>query len=178
MLGGRVLISTEPHEFSQLPSGALPAVDQLIANDPRFPPFYQQDRIIRAAGGNNALEYWVSQISACQADGEHSRHMVIDYSPIVAGFKGLLPSKSNGKQSCSDDDGLLIDSCAARLKRYKPDEYDLVVLHHIYGLSLRKIGKKHKYSDGTIRKEMQAVEGFINGVLCVLNITLHIGLTY
>ena len=76
MFGGRVLISTEPHEFSKLPSGALPAADQLIANDPRFQPFYQQDRVIRAAGGINALEYWVSQISACQADGEHSRHMV------------------------------------------------------------------------------------------------------
>ncbi|CAI1521212.1 DUF968 domain-containing protein [Serratia fonticola] len=76
MFGGRVLISTEPHEFSQLPSGALPAADQLIANDPRFQPFYQQDRVIRAAGGINALEYWVSQISACQVDGEHSRHMV------------------------------------------------------------------------------------------------------
>ncbi|MBC3378471.1 DUF968 domain-containing protein [Serratia fonticola] len=76
MFGGRVLVSTEPHEFSQLPSGALPAADQLIANDPRFQPFYQQDRVIRAAGGINALEYWVSQISACQADGEHSRHMV------------------------------------------------------------------------------------------------------
>ncbi|WP_237737115.1 hypothetical protein [Serratia fonticola] len=57
MFGGRVLISTEPHEFSQLPSGALPAADQLIANDPRFKPFYQQDRVIRAAGGINALEY-------------------------------------------------------------------------------------------------------------------------
>lgn len=76
MFGGRVLISTEPHEFSQLPSGALPAADQLIANDPRFQPFYQQDRVIRAAGGINALEFWVSQKSACQADGEHSRHMV------------------------------------------------------------------------------------------------------
>ncbi|MBL5904429.1 DUF968 domain-containing protein [Serratia fonticola] len=76
MFGGRVLISTEPHEFSQLPSGALPAADQQIANDPRFQPFYQQDRVIRAAGGINALEYWVSQKSACQADGEHSRHMV------------------------------------------------------------------------------------------------------
>ncbi|CAI1880921.1 DUF968 domain-containing protein [Serratia fonticola] len=75
MFGGRVLISTEPHEFSQLPSGALPAADQLIANDPRFQPFYQQERVIRAAGGINTLEYWVSQISACQADGEHSRHM-------------------------------------------------------------------------------------------------------
>jgi len=75
MFGGRVLISTEPHEFSQLPSGALPAADQMIANDPRFQPFYQQERVIRAAGGINALEYWVSQISACQADGEHSRHM-------------------------------------------------------------------------------------------------------
>nr|WP_245210213.1 DUF968 domain-containing protein [Serratia fonticola] len=76
MFGGRVLISTEPREFSQLPSGALPAADQLIANDPRFQPFYQQERVIWAAGGINALEYWVSQKASCQVDGEHSRHMV------------------------------------------------------------------------------------------------------
>ncbi|MFC0227430.1 antiterminator Q family protein [Serratia aquatilis] len=96
----------------------------------------------------------------------------IDYSTIAAGFKGLLPPKSSGKQSCSDDDGLLIDGCVARLKKYKPDEYDLIVLHHIYGLSLRQIAKMRKCSDGTIRKEMQTAEGFVGGCLAMLDVEL------
>ncbi|MDQ9128572.1 antiterminator Q family protein [Serratia fonticola] len=102
----------------------------------------------------------------------------IGYSPIAAGFKGLLPPNSCGKQSCSDDDGLVIDGCVTKLKKHKPDEYDLVVLHHIYGLSLRKIARKRKCSDGTVRKEMQTAEGFINGVLCTLDITLQVDLRY
>ncbi|MHA7847138.1 antiterminator Q family protein [Serratia sp. D1N4] len=96
----------------------------------------------------------------------------IGYSPIAAGFKGLLPPSCSGKQSCSDDDGLLIDGCVARLKKYKPDEYDLVVLHHIYGLSLRYIARKRKCSDGTIRKEMQTAEGFVGGCLAMLGINI------
>ncbi|CAI0854988.1 antiterminator Q family protein [Serratia fonticola] len=93
----------------------------------------------------------------------------IGYSPIAAGFKGLLISQSSGKQSCSDDEGLMIDGCVARLKKYNPDEYDLVVLHHIYGLSLRMIARKRKCSDGVIRKELQAAEGFIAGVMSMLD---------
>lgn len=94
----------------------------------------------------------------------------IDYSPIAAGFKGLLPQVSSGKLSCSDDDGLLIDGCVAKLKRYKPNEYDLIVMHFIYNISLRLIAKKMRKSDGTIRKEMQNAIGFVDGVYCALSI--------
>ncbi|ELQ9311817.1 antitermination protein [Serratia marcescens] len=94
----------------------------------------------------------------------------VDYPPIAAGFKGLLPPANSGKESCNDDDGLLIDGCVARLKKYKPDEYDLVIVHHVYGVSLRKIARIRRCSDGTIRKEMQIAEGFIMGILCMLNV--------
>lgn len=96
----------------------------------------------------------------------------IDYPSIAAGFKGLLPPKPCGKQSCSDDDGLIIDGCVARLKKYKPDEYDLIVWHHIHGVSLRRIASKRKCSDGTVRKEMQTAEGFIGGCLAMLDVKL------
>lgn len=99
----------------------------------------------------------------------------IGYSPIAAGFKGLLMPQSSGKQSCSDDDGLMIDGCVARLMKYKPDEYDLVVLHHIYGLSLRQIARRRKCSDGTIRKELQSAEGFISGCLAMLDSKVTFG---
>ncbi|WP_259271372.1 antiterminator Q family protein, partial [Klebsiella pneumoniae] len=39
----------------------------------------------------------------------------------------------------------------------------------VVGISLRAIAKKRKYSDGTIRKELQMAIGFIEGCLCVIN---------
>ncbi|MBL5904430.1 antiterminator Q family protein [Serratia fonticola] len=98
----------------------------------------------------------------------------IGYSSIAAGFKGLLPQQSTGKQSCNDDDGLVIDSCVARLQKHKPDECELVIQHHLYGVSLRKIAKRRKCSDGTIRKSMQNAEGFVGGCLAMLDIKLDI----
>ncbi|ENZ5479597.1 antiterminator Q family protein [Serratia marcescens] len=98
----------------------------------------------------------------------------IDYSPIAAGFKGLLPQPSDGRLSCCDDDGLVIDGCVSRLKKYKPEEYDIVIAHHVYGISLRKIARKRKCSDGTIRKEMRTAEGFIAGCITMLGLQLII----
>ncbi|CFR14660.1 MULTISPECIES: antiterminator Q family protein [Yersinia] len=98
----------------------------------------------------------------------------VDYSHIAAGFKGLLPSKSPSRLSCCDDDGIIIDSCVAKLKKIKPDEYELVVLHYLYNVSLRAIARKRKCSDGTVRKEMQTAQGFILGILYILDVKLDI----
>ncbi|MBP1037372.1 antitermination protein [Serratia fonticola] len=92
----------------------------------------------------------------------------LDYSIIAAGFKGLLPHATNGRLSCSDDDGLFIDGCVARLRKYKPEEYDLVIAHYVYNISLRQIAKRRKCSDGTVRKEMQMAMGFIEGIISML----------
>lgn len=108
---------------------------------------------------HDALSRW--GVWAREGDG-------LDYSAIAAGFKGLLPQVTNGKLSCSDDDGLFIDGCVARLRKYKPEEYDLVIAHYVYNISLRKIAKKRKCSDGTVRKEMQMAMGFIEGVISIL----------
>lgn len=98
----------------------------------------------------------------------------VGYSSIAAGFKGLLPQQSTGKQSCTDDDGLIIDSCVAKLQKHRPEEYELVIQHHVHGASLRSIAKKLKCSDGTIRKSMQAAEGFVGGCIAMLDIKLDI----
>jgi hypothetical protein len=47
-----------------------------------------------------------------------------------------------------------------------------VIAHHVYGMSLRKISRKRKCSDGTIRKEMQTAEGFIGGCLAMVDTKL------
>ncbi|MDU4995191.1 MAG: antiterminator Q family protein [Enterobacteriaceae bacterium] len=96
----------------------------------------------------------------------------VGYSSIAAGFKGLLPQKSKIRPSCTDDDGLVIESCLARLQEVKPYEHSLLVAHYLYGLSKRKIAKARKKDEKLIRIEIQMAEGFIAGCLSMLQIKL------
>ncbi|BEM86811.1 hypothetical protein SME46J_12810 [Serratia marcescens] len=45
----------------------------------------------------------------------------VDYSPIAAGFKGLLPDSRKSKPSCCDNDGLIIDGAVGRLKKVRDE---------------------------------------------------------
>lgn len=63
----------------------------------------------------------------------------------------------------------MIDGCVARLRKYKPEEYELIIAHFVIGISLRTIAKKRRCSDGTIRKELQTAMGFISGVIITIN---------
>lgn len=92
----------------------------------------------------------------------------VDWQPIAAGFKGLLPHGKNSRMQCNDDQGIIIDGCVSRLRRFKPDEHELIIAHFVIGISLRAIAKKRKCSDGTIRKDLQTALGFINGVLIMI----------
>lgn len=92
----------------------------------------------------------------------------VNWQPIAAGFKGLLPHGKKSRLQCNDDEGVLIDGCVTRLRKYKPEEYELVVAHFVIGMSLRSIAKRRKCSDGTIRKELQTALGFIEGVISML----------
>ncbi|ELI9763772.1 antitermination protein [Escherichia coli] len=92
----------------------------------------------------------------------------VDWQPIAAGFKGLLPHGKKTRLQCDDDEGIVIDGCVARLRKYKQEEYELIISHFVIGISLRAIAKKRKCSDGTIRKDMQTALGFVSGVLSML----------
>lgn len=96
----------------------------------------------------------------------------VDYSPIAAGFKGLLPQTSKTRLSCTDDDALIIEGCLARLKSQKPYEHSLLVAHYLYGIPKRKIAKARKKDEKMIRIEIQMAEGFIDGCLSMLDICL------
>ncbi|ECI0428222.1 antitermination protein [Salmonella enterica subsp. enterica] len=98
-----------------------------------------------------------------------SENSGVDWQPIAAGFKGLLPHGKKSRLQCDDDEGIVIDGCVARLRKYRPDEYELVIAHFVIGLSLRNVAKKRKVSDGTIRKQLQTALGFIEGVIMSLN---------
>lgn len=70
----------------------------------------------------------------------------VDWQPVAAGFKGLLPHGKKTRQQCDDDEGIMIDSCVARLRKYKPEEYELVIAHFIIGISLREGANKQVIS--------------------------------
>lgn len=77
-MSGRLLVSTEPEEFKSLPDGRLPVVEQQLANDPRLLPFFEHERVIRAAGGPRVLESWVERLKECQwhdPDDTHVRNL-------------------------------------------------------------------------------------------------------
>jgi len=99
-----------------------------------------------------------------------SDHSGVDWQPIAAGFKGLLPHGKKNRVQCNDDEGIMIDGCVARLKKYKTQEYELIIAHFVVGISLRSIAKRRKCSDGTIRKELQSAMGFIDGLLYMINL--------
>ena len=96
----------------------------------------------------------------------------VDYSPIAAGFKGLLPQTSKSRLSCTDD-ALIIEGCLARLQKRKPYEHSLLVAHYLYGISKRKIAKARKKDEKLIRIEIQMAEGFIDGCLSMLDVGLE-----
>lgn len=93
----------------------------------------------------------------------------VDWQPIAAGFKGLLPHGKKSRLQCDDDEGIMIDGCVARLRKYNFEEYELIIAHFVLGISLRTIAKKKKCSDGTIRKKIERAQGFISGCLNMLD---------
>ncbi|NUH52745.1 hypothetical protein HUK76_03355 [Citrobacter portucalensis] len=85
------------------------------------------------------------------------------------------PSISDGRLSYQfSSDGYIrrsvyaYDGCVARLKKYRPEGYELIIAHFVVGISLRTIAKRRKCCDGTIRKELQTAIGFVDGCLAVV----------
>lgn len=97
----------------------------------------------------------------------------IDFSPIAAGFKGLLPQSGKTRIMCSDNDGLIIESCMSRLIKRKPYDYNLLVGHYVFMIPKRQMAKNRKKSEKQIRIEIQLAEGFIEGCLSMLNVKLE-----
>lgn len=107
--------------------------------------------------------------------GNWSKHRVeteVGYSPISGGFKGLLP-ESSALTICTEDDALIIDSCLARLKLKRPDEFTLIFDHYVKNISKRAIGRRMKLSEGMVRIKFQMAEGFVEGCLAMLDIKLE-----
>ena len=114
----------------------------------------------------------MSQVLERWAGWARSESSGVDYSPIAAGFKGLLPQNKTNTFSCTDDDGLIIESCLAKLRTRRPAEYELIVLYYFFGIAKRKLAQRVKCDEKLIRIQIQMAEGFIDGCLSVLDVKL------
>lgn len=64
---GRVLVEMPPSEMDSLPSGRLPDARQPLRDDTELRPFFQNERVLKAAGGINAMEEWLERsVKHCQ----------------------------------------------------------------------------------------------------------------
>lgn len=98
----------------------------------------------------------------------------VDYSPIAAGFKGLLADTSKNKTSCCDNDGLIIDGAVGRLRKVRDEkELSVIMLHYRHGVSKSAIARRWKISEGSVRQKLMMAESFIEGCLAMTGATLE-----
>ncbi|OTA14332.1 antitermination protein [Xenorhabdus vietnamensis] len=105
----------------------------------------------------------LNQWSAWASEGNSD----VDWSPIAAGFNGLVPSTRKTRAQCCDDDGIAIDAAVLRLKKHSPYYFQLIIMHYVKAFALRAMGNKLGISHNEVAKRLQTAEGFIDGVLAV-----------
>lgn len=103
-----------------------------------------------------------------------SDNSALSWSPVAAGFRGLVSSGSRHRLTCSDNDGLIVDSCVCRLQRVRrPEELEVIMLYYVYSLSKRAIGRRIRISEMEVRRRMSVAEGFIDGCLNMIETPLE-----
>ncbi|MCT8353849.1 MULTISPECIES: antiterminator Q family protein [Photorhabdus] len=112
------------------------------------------------------LERWGSWAANDNSD--------VDWSPIAAGFKGLIPNKAKSRPQCCDDDGLAVDAAMRRLKDYNAYYFQLIVMYYVRRMPLRIMGPRLGISHNQVAKRLQSAEGFIEGCLAIANVKLEI----
>lgn len=90
----------------------------------------------------------------------------VGWSPIGAGFKGLLPPEGKTRPSCCDNDGIIVDTAVGMLRKTgRHDELELVMLHYMYGVSKSTISRWKRCSEGKVRQKMMIAETFIDACI-------------
>ncbi|EFA9079794.1 antitermination protein [Escherichia coli] len=102
-----------------------------------------------------------------------NNHEDVTWSPIAAGFKGLIPEKVKSRPQCSDDDAMIICGCIARLYRNNRDLHDLLVEYYIFGETLMSLARKHERSDCWVGRLLQKAEGVVDGMLMMMDVNLE-----
>ncbi|RCX05870.1 MULTISPECIES: DUF968 domain-containing protein [Kosakonia] len=74
---GRMLLENEPERLAGMPNGELPPAEQPLAEDPALAGVFENDAVLRRAGGINGLESWLESGTGCQWPHEswHAENM-------------------------------------------------------------------------------------------------------
>lgn len=102
-----------------------------------------------------------------------NNHEDVTWATVAAGFKGLIPSKIISRPQCCDDDAMVICGCMASLRRNHEDMHELLLDYYVFGMTFMALARKHSCSDTYIGKKLQNAEGFIEGCLATLGVTLE-----
>ena len=111
------------------------------------------------------LERW-GVWASCDGSG-------VDFPSIAAGFKGLIPSSKKSRASCCDDDGLTVSSAVNCLKKKSPYLCTLIEWHYVLNIPVRIMGMKLGISHTQVLKRLQSAEGFIDGCLAMIDVSLE-----
>ena len=68
----RVLVESQPAGMERLPAGRVPDVRQPLASDESLRPFFLNEKVINAAGGFSALDYWLMRYGGNRCQWPHS----------------------------------------------------------------------------------------------------------
>lgn len=63
---GRMLLENEPERLAGMPNGELPPAEQPLAEDPALAGVFENEAVLRRAGGINGLESWLESGTGCQ----------------------------------------------------------------------------------------------------------------
>ena len=74
---GRMLLATAPERLAGMPNGELPPAEQPLAEDPALAGVFENDAVLRRAGGIGGLESWLMESGECQWPHEswHAEHI-------------------------------------------------------------------------------------------------------
>ena len=98
----------------------------------------------------------------------------VSWSPIAAGFKGLLPAVGKSRDSCCDNDGMIVDTAVGKLKQHgREEELNLIMLHYMYNVSKSTIARQLKCSEGKIRNRLMIAETFIDACIIMTGAKLE-----
>ncbi|MGG2141606.1 antiterminator Q family protein [Symbiopectobacterium sp. RP] len=111
------------------------------------------------------LERWGAWAADDRIDGKWKTASVF--------MKGVIPSTKKSLPSCCDDDGIKIDAAIRRLKHYNSYYHQLIHMHYFKRQPQRAIANRLGISRTTLIKRLQPAEGFVEGCLAMVDITLE-----
>lgn len=100
----------------------------------------------------------------------------VGWSPTSPMFRSLLPQEGkSSRNSCSDNDGIIIDTAVGMLKKTgRHDELELVMLHYMFDVSKSTIARWRKCSEGKVRQQLMIAETFIDACIIMTGARLEL----